>query len=39
MVFWGDLYNDFLDHSRLRSGNGTEGVVRLLVCNGGRTSR
>ncbi len=27
MVFWGDLYDDFLDHSVLRSGNGTEGGV------------
>ena len=32
MVFWGDLYDDFLDHSGLRSGNGAGGVVRLLVC-------
>lgn len=30
MVFWGDLYNDFLDHSALRSGNGTEGGFRFL---------
>lgn len=32
MVFWGDLYDDFLDHSGLRSGNGAGGVVRFLVC-------
>ena len=41
MVFWGDLYDDFLDHSGLRSGNGAGGVVRFLcvpavgVCGGG----
>lgn len=33
MVFWGDLYDDFLDHSGLRSGNGTGDGVRLLVCD------
>jgi hypothetical protein len=32
MVFWGDLYDDFLDHSGLRSGNDAGGVVRFLVC-------
>lgn len=32
MVFWGDLYDDFLDHSGPRSGNGAGGVVRFLVC-------
>ena len=41
MVFWGDLcddfldhylYDDFRDHSGLRSGNGAGGAVRFLVC-------
>ena len=32
MVFWGDLYDDFLDHSGLRSDNGAGDVVRFLVC-------
>ena len=32
MVFWGDLYDDFLDRSGLRSGHGAGGVVRFLVC-------
>ncbi|WP_176450615.1 hypothetical protein [Rhodococcus sp. 311R] len=41
MVFWGDLYDDFLDYSGLRSGNGAGGGVRFLcvpvvgVCGGG----
>jgi hypothetical protein len=35
MVFWGDLYDDFLDHSGLRSGNGAGGVVRFLCAAGG----
>jgi len=35
MVFWGDLYDDFLDHSGLRSGNGAGGVVRFLCVAGG----
>ena len=39
MVFWGDLYDDFLAHSGLRSGNGAGGVVRFLCVAGGRCVR
>lgn len=35
MVFWGDSYDDFLDHPGLRSGNGAGGVVRFLCVAGG----